>query len=74
MSDFNRDLGEARLHRAITDYAAIQPLDLLGMAKIQSDLRAIAGEKHVHRKTIGSDECLLCKRDLRHAVHGSWRG
>jgi hypothetical protein len=57
------------LRRAITDYAAIQPIDLFSMGKIQDDLRAIAGEKHAHRKTIASDECLLCKRDLRNVIH-----
>lgn len=57
------------MERALRRYAAIQPIDLKSMGEVQDDLRAIAGDRHMHRKSIGSDECLLCGHDLRHEVH-----
>lgn len=62
-----RDL--ATVVKAVQDYAATAPLDLKSPGEIQSDLRAILGEPHVHRASIGNDRCALCRRDLRDAVH-----
>lgn len=54
---------------AIRHYASHATLDLLHPSEIQRDLRAIAGERHMHRKSIGSDACDLCGRDLRNEIH-----
>lgn len=54
---------------ALKRYASHQPLDLKTPREIQQDLLAIAGETHWHRASIGSDECLICGRDLRDSVH-----
>mgnify|MGYP006180258757 CR=1 FL=1 len=56
--------------RALRQYASLAPLDILSARQIQSDLKAIAGEGHVHRASIGSNECWVCGRDLRDPVHG----
>ena len=58
-----------RVTRAVRNYASHQPLDLMTPGDIQRDLLAIAGDKHRHRASIGSDDCLVCGRDLRHEVH-----
>jgi len=60
---------QSRLCRAIGHYAHHAPLDLKSASEIQHDLMAICGEKHTHRRSIGSDACDLCGRDLRHEVH-----
>lgn len=60
-----------RVCRAIGHYAAHAPLDRLKPGQIQRDLFAICGEKHAHRRSIGSDECDLCGHDLRHEIHRS---
>jgi len=57
------------MRRAIQSYANHAPLDLHRPAQIQRDLLAIAGQAHYHRASIGSDACLVCKRDLRDPVH-----
>lgn len=58
-----------RVCRAIGHYASHAPLDLKSPREIQHDLFAICGEPHVHVASIGSDECDLCGRDLRHETH-----
>ena len=57
------------LNEVIRRYASIQPLGLLSAGQIQQDLLAISGDRHAHRRSIGSDECLLCGRDLREEIH-----
>ena len=54
---------------ALRRYASHAPLDLLSPRELQADLLAIAGNKHMHRASIGSDACWICGRDLRDAVH-----
>ena len=54
---------------ALGDYATHAPLDILRPREIQRDLFAIAGATHIHRASIGSDQCALCRRDLRHKIH-----
>jgi hypothetical protein len=57
------------MRRAIQSYANFSTLDLHSSAQIQRDLLAIAGQAHHHRSSLGSDACLVCKRDLRDPVH-----
>jgi len=58
-----------RVVEALRTYAAVQPLNLLKPGQIQDDLRAIAGDRHTHRRSIGSDRCLICRRDLCDPIH-----
>lgn len=58
-----------RIKAAIRDYATQHPIDLTSSRELQADLLAIAGARHCHRKSIGSDACLLCGEDLRADVH-----
>lgn len=60
---------KARICRAIGHYASHAPLDLKTAREIQADLFAICGHRHNHVASVGSDECDLCGRDLRHDVH-----
>ena len=64
-------MGNPTIECALRRYAGIQPLDLLRAQELQSDLRAIAGDQHVHRAMIRSDECLLCGHDRLDEVHTS---
>jgi len=57
------------IEQAIRDYANHEPLDLKSAHEIQSDLLAIAGEKHIHKAGINSDACAICGRDIRNEVH-----
>ena len=54
---------------AIQGYASRQPLDLIKPAELQAHLRAISGDPHTHVRSIGTDQCLICRRDLRDDVH-----
>jgi hypothetical protein len=63
-----------RVCRAIGHYAGHAPLDFKKPREIQADLFAIVGSPHVHVASIGSDECDLCGRDLRHEVHKNGSG
>lgn len=58
-----------RLRKAVHDYASHQPIDMFSPRRIQSDLLAICGTPHIDQASSGSDECLLCGRDLRHPIH-----
>lgn len=60
---------QARMARALRRYEAIQPLDLLTGKQIAEDIRSIAGDEHLHRRMIASDECLLCGHDRDHPIH-----
>lgn len=57
------------LKSALLAYAGQAPLDRLSPREIQRDLRAIAGQPHIHRASISSDQCWVCKRDLRDPIH-----
>lgn len=58
-----------RMREALLSYAAVQPLESKHPGQIQRDLRAIAGEEHVHVAMISDSRCLICRHDLRHEVH-----
>lgn len=63
------DPHEKTIERALRQYADLGMFDGRSMRGIQVDLRAIAGDKHIHRASIGSDECILCCRYLRDEIH-----
>lgn len=58
-----------RLKLAIKDFANLHPIDLLSAREVQEQLLFLCGAKHHHVSTIGSDQCFLCKHDLRHEIH-----
>jgi hypothetical protein len=58
-----------RLREALLSYAAVQFLPSKSPGQIQRDLRAIAGEEHIHVAMISDSRCLICRHDLRHEVH-----
>lgn len=58
-----------KVKRALEHYANHAPLDLKSCREIQADLRAIAGKRHYHKASIGSDACDLCGRNFRDAIH-----
>jgi len=57
------------MRKAVLHIANHSPLDLMKPHDIQARLRAIAGERHTHAASIGSDVCNICLRDLRDEVH-----
>ncbi len=58
-----------RMKEALRTYAAVQPLHSKPPGQLQDDLRAIAGQEHIHVASIGSDSCLVCCCDRRAPVH-----
>ena len=58
-----------RVRGAIKDYACCAPLDLLSPREVQTNLLSINGASHQHVSSIGTDQCHLCKHDLRHGIH-----
>ncbi|MCW5605996.1 MAG: hypothetical protein KIT18_15755 [Burkholderiales bacterium] len=60
---------KARICNALGHFATHAPLDVMSPRDIQRSLFAICGSPHVHVRSIGSDQCDLCLRDLRHEVH-----
>ena len=58
-----------RLRKAIEDYAHFAPIDLNSPREVQDQLLFILGKKHTHYASINSDQCFVCKHDLRHEIH-----
>ena len=58
-----------RVTKALLSYARLAPLDLKRPSDIQADLLAIAGRRHQHVRSIGSDVCLICMADRKDPVH-----
>lgn len=74
LARFQHRLVEVNLERmkaAILHLANHAPLDLMGPSEMQQHLRAIAGEPHVHKASIGPnrDQCDICLCDIRNEVH-----
>ena len=58
-----------RLREAIKDYAQLAPIDLNSVTEVQEQLLFILGKRHTHFASINSDQCFICKHDLRHHIH-----
>lgn len=58
-----------RLEQAIDHLADHAPLDLMKPRQIQERIRQIRGEPHMHKASIGSDQCDICLLDIRDGVH-----
>ena len=58
------------IEKALRQYATTQPLDQITAHELQCDLLAIAGDEHVHVKSIfHRDQCAICCRDIRDEIH-----
>ena len=59
----------SRIQRAVQHMADHAPIAIMYPSRVQGRLRAIAGERHRHVRSLQGDLCDWCLHDLRDGVH-----